>query len=97
VPAPVGEPVVTGNDGSNVVARGMGSGRIGNAGIGRDKELVGCKDKLCGPARFDFGSCNLDELVPAAELSLIRIVRVQRENLFPGFGGCYYRKRLIGV
>ena len=46
VAAPVGEPVVAGDDGADFVARGLGPGGVLLPAVGRDQELVGGQDKL---------------------------------------------------
>ena len=55
VAAPVGEPVVAGDDGAHLVAGRAGAGRLLDAAGRRDDELVGRQHQLAGQAGARLG------------------------------------------
>ena len=54
VAAPIGEPMIAGDDGADFIARGMRARRFLRAAGGRDDELVGREDQLRADALARF-------------------------------------------
>ena len=75
VAAPVGEPVVAGDDRSGLIAVGVGAGGIGDAGNRRDDELVGGKDQFRGEPSSGSRNRLVVQPPPAIHFRLERLLR----------------------
>ncbi len=86
VAPPVGEPVVSGDDGLDLVARGMGAGDVLDAAGRRDDELVGGEDELGGGAGVRLLVGDREQAAPALHLRFGGIARRHRREHLQVFG-----------
>ncbi len=96
VAAPVREPVIAGDDGTDLVAECVRPRRLLGSSRRRDDELIRRQHELRRESFASRGNGLRDEPQPAAPLGLQRIQRIEHVHRLGGFGGGHQRGSVPG-